>query len=1567
MDGTVSQRGGFVALVLVLLMITSTWPQGNSSSVMTDHSMTEYPTVVEDTTFATNQGFVHVNVTTSSATGITTLERPAVAWTTPSAGNGLSNVVTGSCSVYLPSTDEVHLMGGRIDPNPTQTGDETISNIVDVFDMSTMSWSPAVELLNSTQQYHGCAVVNGVIYSIGDLYPNSNPATPSTGMVQVYNPLAGTWSVGTNMPSGKGVGLAGVTAMNGYVYVAGGVSKPDRSDLKAELLRYDPVNDQWSSLANMTHARHSFELVPFRGKLVAYGGVATFFDPAANATVTKVTNLTEAYDPVTNSWTPMPNATHALAAYAAEVFNDEIVVLGGITASGGWSTTASDKTYGYDPTVNRWRTHATLPISVYDSTLVRANNTLVYASGDTSSSRFGSWSIQYTGDNEYFTNPTSREGWLTSDVIQLSNTTEGSASMTWIDIQSTQPAGTTLGVQYRSASEASGVASAAWKPTVAPVYSYLQEGNNSMTESPLNHGFVQYRARLGTTSVMTWDTPTLNKITIGADEASFVTALPSTMQPTSAPINITTHHHASSAEGTYILGARAQTSAGNPHTPSEWTIMSWNTSTQTLQLSDSDGLIFNGEINATLGPMTPSGQAITWSFSLASELPSEHLRFMVQTEAERNVTYLHDTVVGLDRDVEVNVLNVRSDSSSVGGDEVVDGEVLPGNAALTVTLQHRFSNSGLALMGGNIEARLHTDVLTYDRGVTGERLWLNESTNWFLLPSGGQAWDATLNLPESMAGEAILSLEIRTSEDWTLVNRATPLQFKLNGIAPVVVATSPVDGAYTNENRERMVTIEVDDVGGFSNETTQLFVWVQALNDGTNGGALDGLPQRVEYQANTMSVGHEGNRWFLNTSVNDTANDDKEVVHVLLDGTDRAGMPFPVPAANRGHLQWTSRTPTPANLSSMEPRGDFVSSGVLRLEPSRSFSWDLQVVDINGISDLQQVEVHLGGDDRLGFVYNHIEGTCAALDQRLLVRDVDCTAAANSTSLNLGLTGQVEWSLRLGDLEQGRVDVRLRDIDGLSVTTLDDAWTLQRGLSISVESLIDQDGIVVQPITENVAVMSGDGLTLQGFVTHRLSTTPYDGELRLRWNGLQQSSDWRGTLTVDVVNGHLNTTIPTPTGSGAMRDVTLSLWDPFELESLSEIDVPEFQLDGLPPELLPSNMAASISRYHLDAVDIGVNIRENQGWSGTLNVTCQLRSTNQSWDPVTMVRNATTVFDGNTMFSFVFNMSALGDPSTLPAQASLDCWTFGYDDAGWALVSSGGNTELDPWLTVPLNNVGPDLFVESVEVNADVAPGERVTIEAIVANRGEALQAPFNVSIEVIQGDETTLVGRARFDSIGLDTATSVNRGFNAPDGAWTLRVTIDQEGDVWEVNEENNQWLGDYTTSSQGFGAVAAAGGGLGIALLLGAVLMRRRGARAGDDESLKAALGPTPLLDKTDESRSEAESTSTTAAVARRGPPGGKVAATSSAKPSRGPPRQPPSSTDEPLNTQAMAAKHFAALGVTKTEPEANSVHVDDYSQLPGGGAYEYTADGTFYVGEEPVGKWRLNEDKSFTKLTD
>jgi len=1524
-----------------------------------DQQPNVFETTVVDTSFSTTDGFTHTNLTTSVATGITTLQRPAVSWTTPTNGNGLSTLRTGSCSVHLASTDEVYLMGGRSDANPVQTGDEAPSKTVDIFDMSTMGWSPAAEEMASTQQYHGCGVLNGVIYTVGDLYPNSQPAVQSTGMVQKYDPNVGNWTSGTSMPSGKGVGLAGVAVLNNQLYVAGGVAKPDRSDLRAEMFRYDPINDQWTQLANMTVPRHSFELIPFRGKLIAFGGVGTFFDPVANQTVTADTNRTEAYDPVTNTWSPLPNATRALSAYAAEVFNDEIVILGGYTTSG-WTGTASDKTYGYDPFVNRWRTHATLPIGLYDSTLVRANDTLIYAGGDMSNQRFSTWSISYVGENEYFTNPNHRMGWLTSSIEQLSNTTEGSASLTWLNLQTIEPSGTTVGLQYRTAAEASGIASAPWKPTVVPVHAFLSAGNHSMDETPLNHGYVQYRARLTTTALMDWDTPSLSRVTLGADEASFITALPATMQPTSAPINITTHHHASTSPGEYVLGLRAQNPLGGPHSPSEWTRMTWNTTASTLHLSDNDGLIFEGNVSAVLGPMTESGQTVTWSFSLASELPSEHLRFMVQTQADRNATYIHEDLIGLDRAVEVVILGVTADASSVGGDEVEAGEVLPGNAELTVRLQHRFANSGLALMGGSIEARIHTDVHTHDESPTGERIWENSTTNWFMLPTGGEAWDAVLNLPESIAGDVTLSLEVRTVEDWELVDDLETFNFVLNGLAPTLVATQPTDGAYINEAHERPVTLALNDVGGFTQDTVTLLKWIEAVHDGTNGGIADGLPQRDEYVEATLYIGNEGNRWHLNTSVNDTMNDDHQTVHLLLEGTDAAGYAIPVAPDNRGHLTWTSRTPSKTNLTALTPTGEMVTSGVLRLEPSRMFGWSLTLEDTNDINDLLSVEVHLGGDDRLGFAYNPVDGTCRSLDQRILLQPNDCRAIASGNTLTLHVNGRVDWSFSAGELQQGRLDAVVRDIDGTALFTHEGMWSLQRDLAIEVTALTDEDGPVTQPLTEGVAVMSGDGLSLRGVVTHRLSETPYTGELRLRWDGLQQSSSWRGAVTVSVENGSIQATVPTPSGSGLMHDIEFSLWDPYELTSLTSVSVPSFRLDGLPPELLASNGAASISRYHLDEVNVGVNLREAQGWSNNLSVTCQLRSVDAVWPAQTQSRNATTVFDGNTMFSFQFNMTGLGDPSTLPAQASIECWATGQDDAGWSLVSSTGNSEAEPWLIVPLNYIGPDLTLQDVTVEADVAPGDNVDVTLLVVNSGEALDTGFDVRLELVQGEDVQLVGRAVFDSINPNTAVPLARSFTAPEGTWTLRITVDQAAAVWEVNEGNNAWNATYTTESGGLGGAVAAVSGAGLLALLAVVVLRGRG---GDDmveeAALKAAMDPPAAAPSPP---SAAETT-----PKPRGPPGGKIGEASVTKPSRGPPRGPPrtSPTDATLDTKSMAAAHFDALGPGPEATSDDASHVADYTHLPGGGDYEYTDEGTFYVVPGQNERWRLNDDKSFTKV--
>ena len=1509
--------------------------------------------------FAVSNGFTHINMTASPSTGLTELERPPISWTA-TTGIGLTQMRTGACSAYLPSTNEVFLIGGRIDIDPSQTGDEANTNTVEIFDLTNKTWEPAAEQLKETQQYHKCAVVDDTIYAIGDHHPFSSPSVEATGVVQVYDAEDGNWSYGTSMPGNQSVGLAGVTSHNGMIYVAGGVTAEDRSDSNRRLIRYDPVNDSWTQLADMNNRRHSFELVSFRGKLIAYGGVAEFFDPVNQMMVEEETNLTEAYDPATDTWTQLPNATHKFSAYAAAVFNDEIIIHGGYESST-WSGTASDKTYGYDPFTNHWQTHATLPVSLYDSTLVLANDTLVYAGGDSSNSRFSTWSIQYLAENEYHVNPAQHKGMITSSIQDLRSSDEGAASLVWLDFATVEPSGTSIGLQYRTADTLQGIASSAWLPTTVPINTYLSAGNQSLTDVPEDAAFLQYRVQFMTTELMDWLTPTLVNVSIGADSAAFAATPPSSLQPTSSPVSLVTHHHASTQDGTYVMALHPADASGNLETASDWLTFSWNTTTSTFSVDDPSSLLFNQQATATPGPMTSEGQSINWTFSLSETLPTDHLRFKTSTHAERNASFLHPDISSIDRKVTVQLDGVSADVSSQGDATVEQGEVLPGNTGLNLTIDHRFTNSGLRLLGGAIECRIHLDLHTFDSDANGNRIWANETSEWFDLPAG-EAHHANIDTPESPSGELHVWIEARTSEDWDLEFDTTPLEFIINADGPTLLGVSPSLDEYTNEEVYRTVSFQFQDVGGFSNETLAAFSWLEARDDGTNGGLADGVPQRVEYQPSLFYTHSVGNQWTVNITVNDTVNNDHQWGRVLLEGTDLAGFPVPSVSAEDGHARWESRTPTKGELLHIEPTKNLLNSTLMRFEPSQQVGWAMTVTDANGLSDLTEVRIELGNDESLGVKYTTVDGTCSSLDERLLLLPSGCVVEQANGVLSVEFTATVQWSMSMAGLAQGELDVVVRDYDGTQRFSYAEAWVLDREMSIEVAYLRDETGLVQQDIATDAVVMGGDFLNLSADVAYRSSGTPYTGDLRLRWDGLLQGEPWRGGATVSITNGVLETTIATPESSGLVQDMTLTLWDPLETEVLSVYDLPVFKLDHDPPVMLPSAIEDTISRYKLEQVEIGVNIAENEGWTNELSLTCQVRSLTKSWEPVSLVRNSTTVFDGKTMFSFMFDFSKLGDPSMLSEQANLNCWAEGTDDAGWELSSSTGNSELDPWLEAPLNNIGPDLGLENVELSGEFEPGEKIRLSFFVINGGEQLPTPFNATIELVQGDERTLVGRSVFYSMDANTAKSVKRSFTAPEGTWTLEITVDKEGLVWEIDETNNVWNRTVQSDSGGLsGVTLMVGGGAIFALIGGAVLLRRRSPSSSEvEEKVMVALEATGQ----NHQPSKEPTPSPQPAKKRRGPPGGKIATTSGKTPSRGPPRGPPKTTQiesEP-SPQEMAAKHMAALGVPETAEE----RVEGYAQLPGGGEYEYTAEGTFYVGET-CGRWRLNDDKSFTRLPD
>jgi len=1557
-------RGWALSLLIVGLMASMSWmpvlTNTQETEAMDDQHATVSNTVQVTDRFATSAGFTHTNLTASPSTGLTELERPPVSWTA-TTGMGLMAMRTGACSAYLPSTNEVYLIGGRVDVDPSQTGDEGSTKSVEIFDMVDKSWVPSVEEMEEEQQYHGCAVVGDKIYAIGDHHPFSSPAVEATGLVQVYDASAGNWSYGTSMPGNQSVGLAGVESQDGMIYVAGGVTAADRSDSTDRLLRYDPLNDSWTQLASMNHQRHSFDLVSFRGKLIAYGGVALFFDPIANTTVETETNLTEAYDPITDTWTQLPNATHALSSYAATVLNDEIIIHGGYEISG-WTSTPNDKTYGYDPFINHWNTHASLQVGLYDSTIALANDTLVYAGGDSSNTRFSTWSIQYLAENEYHVNPTSREGLLTSSIQDLRNSTHGAASLLWLNYAAIQPNGTMIGLQYRTASSQQGIASASWLPTTVPVNTYFNPGNRSLTDVLEDTPYLQYRVKYATTRMMDWVSPTLLNVSIGADTAAFHSSPPSTMQPTSSPVSIVTKHHATTQDGTYVLAMHPADASGSFDINSEWLTMTWDSTTSLLTVDDPDGLLFQ-QASVSPGARTADGQTMNWTFSLNGALPTDHLRFKTSTHAERNATYVHPDVTSIDRDVSVTLESLTADASSQGDEHVDAGEVLPGNTMLNLTLDHRFTNSGLRLLGGAIQCRIHLDLQTYDEDTAGERLWSNESSEWFDLPSG-QIYHAFINAPEGLSGELNVWYEARTSEDWNLTFDTTPHRFIINGEGPTLLDVSPELDAYTNEDVYRTVSFSFHDVGGFSNETLTAHTWLEGRDDGTNGGLADGIPQRVEYQEALFYTYQDENLWTINVTVNDTVNDNREWGRVLLEGTDLAGFSIPEATAADGHARWESRTPSKGTLVSFEPTKNLLSQTMMRFEPSQQVGWKVSVSDANGLDDVAEIRIELGNDESLGVKYTTLDDTCATLDERLLLLPSGCEVSVENDVLTVEFTATVQWSMTMAGLIQGELDLIVRDFDGTQPFDFSEAWVLEREMRIDVQQLLDAEGPVQKALTATSVVLGGEHLNLTADVAYRSSGTPYTGDLRLRWDGLLQGDPWRDAATVTIVDGALQTSIPTPELSGLVQDMTLTLWDPLETEMLSSYDLPVFKLDAVAPEILPSAIGDAISRYHLNDVEIGVNIAEEQGWSSPLTLTCQIRSFAQSWEPVTLVRNATTVFDGKTMFSFRYDFSDLGDPSTLSEQADLNCWAEGADDAGWNLVSASGNSDLDPWLEAPLNNIGPDLALENVELTGELKAGEKIRLSFFVINGGEQLDTAFNATIELVQGDERTMVGRSVFYSMDANTAKSVKRSFTAPEGDWTLEITVDQEGLVWEIDETNNVWNRTVSASSSSFGAMTVMlGGGAVLAAIGATVFLRRRGDGPVEQEKVVAAL--------------EATGTAAPAAAKppaqppakKRGPPGGKIATSSGQAPSRKPPKGPPKAKSVPANEptpQEMAAMHMAALGASPTPSPPVEEKAEDYSKLPGGGEYEYTAEGTFYVGPT-CGRWRLNEDKSFTKISD
>lgn len=201
------------------------------------------------------------------------------------------------------------------------------------------SWT-TMEPMPTARSGLSVAFVDGKIYAIGGSDGNSQLDTN-----EMYDPATNTWVSKQPMPTARG--RFGITVFENKIYVMGGADVNGHTDANEV---YDPATDTWEIKASMpAGGRSELAVNAVNGKIYAIGGffLGIFWIPS---------NLTEVYDPVTDTWTTKTEIPTAVYSCTSAVVDNKIYLI-----ENGRSTTVPCLNQIYDTETDTWSIGQPLP------------------------------------------------------------------------------------------------------------------------------------------------------------------------------------------------------------------------------------------------------------------------------------------------------------------------------------------------------------------------------------------------------------------------------------------------------------------------------------------------------------------------------------------------------------------------------------------------------------------------------------------------------------------------------------------------------------------------------------------------------------------------------------------------------------------------------------------------------------------------------------------------------------------------------------------------------------------------------------------------------------------------------------------------------------------------------------------------------------------------------------------------------------------------------------------------------------------------------------------------------
>jgi N-acetylneuraminic acid mutarotase len=233
------------------------------------------------------------------------------------------------------------LPNGKILIAGGEKGAGSLTSAVSIYDPKLGTWAPAANMATPRARHAATLLGDGrVLVTGGGVYDQG------LNSAEIYDWQTNTWSSAGSF-SGPRFFHTATRLYNGKVLVAGGGVVPGSPVALASAALYDPVGGTWTTLANsMTTARYQHAAVALsNGKVLMVSGR----NGGAN------TASAELFDPDTGNWTAAAPLSNSRSAFASLLLPD-----GRVVVSGGWTATTADNTVTqvevYEPRTNTWST-----------------------------------------------------------------------------------------------------------------------------------------------------------------------------------------------------------------------------------------------------------------------------------------------------------------------------------------------------------------------------------------------------------------------------------------------------------------------------------------------------------------------------------------------------------------------------------------------------------------------------------------------------------------------------------------------------------------------------------------------------------------------------------------------------------------------------------------------------------------------------------------------------------------------------------------------------------------------------------------------------------------------------------------------------------------------------------------------------------------------------------------------------------------------------------------------------------------------------------------------------------